>query len=293
MWIIKSISVIIPLVCVYGIIADVSHLKNLDQIKNEKIPVQLVSNELQVPSVVPLELPKTNKEQAYVDVVTTVVPEVITVETQHEDIPELVNVEITEKAHVATASGRSLNLAEVDPGFSRPIFNTLPNFRFGPGLNLADPVFLANFNNHQYKFRFVALPDNEYLPPVESLAENKLENEYLPPDNQYLPPQAENQESNSIENVQSDKFTVEQEVITEVPVVLETTTEEKEVKTEATVPETKPAQYKEETVITKHGTTAHKHIVVVHKAQVPEKIEIVPSSGYFYPHPKVLFLYKK
>lgn len=303
MWIIKSISVLIPLICVTGIHADVSHLKNLDQVKNEKIPVPLLTNDLPVPSVQPLELPKTHKvsedqEEKYV--VATAVPEVDTV----EDVPEAVKDDIPEKSHlpivlpVPTSSGigRSLNLAQVDPGFSRPIISSLPNFPLGRSLNL--PYF-----NQQYQFRHVILPENEYLPPAQqSLQQNELENEYLPPNNDYLPPQARNQISNKLplEDVESDKLKVEpkeEEVVTELPVVVETT-EQEEIKVDESEAKVKTAEYKDEVeasdsvVVTKQGTAGHDELIVVHKQQVPQKLEIIPSSGYFYPRPRTLFLYK-
>lgn len=45
-------------------------------------------------------------------------------------------------------------------------------------------------------------------------------------------------------------------------------------------------------VIGKHGNTIQNEVSVVHHKSAPQKIEIVPSSGYFYPKPKVLFLYR-
>lgn len=45
-------------------------------------------------------------------------------------------------------------------------------------------------------------------------------------------------------------------------------------------------------VIGKHGNTIQDEVSVIHHKSAPQKIEIVPSSGYFYPKPKVLFLYR-
>lgn len=288
------ISIFVPLFFVTGIIADVSHLT--DEVKLEKVPVPLFSNEFPVPSVEPLEVPKENEipkdKEVQVDVVTAT-----SIDVSTEEVVAPVQEDVPPKSHLPillpVPAGRSLNLGEVDPGFSRPIITNFPSFPLSGRSLVQNPIFLPYFNQ-QYQQRYVVLPANDYLPPAQQiLVNNELQNEYLPPDNEYLPPQARHQITNKLPN-ESDKLLKEEpkeeEVVTETPVLLETTEEIKETVTEVN-------EYKDEAsdsvIVTKQGTAEEDEVVVVHQQKVPEKIEIIPSSGYFYPRPRVLFLYRK
>lgn len=106
---------------------------------------------------------------------------------------------------------------------------------------------------------------------VRSSVGGELVNEYLPPDNEYLPPTAEEvyvppQARNAINEVDF--------------VALNTNSIQSQARP---------------TFITRTipGAFGKDQIVLTHSQKVPQKIEIVPSSGYFYPQPRALFLLRK
>lgn len=76
----------------------------------------------------------------------------------------------------------------------------------------------------------------------------------------------------------------------ESTVVVEEAKEDEEIIVEQ-APEA-PIQRTGAFVIGKQGNSIQDEVSVIHHKNAPQKIEIVPSSGYFYPKPKVLFLYR-
>lgn len=127
--------------------------------------------------------------------------------------------------------------------------------------------------------------NNEYLPP---------DNEYLPPqevEETYVPPQARNLINEPVEETPEGRNLIDQPVEQEVVAAVETLAP-----IELTAENTNSIQEKVlKPIVTKKipGSFGKDEIQFNYNPNVPERIEIVPSSGYFYPQPKVLFLLRK